>query len=144
MTVSGEVGGEDAFRSGIVGQYAGSAGWLWVVQFVQRGDDDDGDYLMAVDENATCFCFGCRGNDVLQGFANDLDGSVEWRASGGGVAEVEDSGEATACLGEDEVSCVQFDVEDHVACVELDDCVGMGMEVVHKLCAFFLSFGCCC
>ena len=37
---------------------------------------------------------------------NDLDGAVERRASGGGVAEVEDAGNATACLGEDEVRCV--------------------------------------
>ena len=29
----------------------------------------------------------------------EVDGSVEWRASGGGVAEVEDAGDATACLG---------------------------------------------
>ena len=33
-----------------------------------------------------------------RGFANDLDGSIEQRASGGGVAEVEYAGDATACL----------------------------------------------
>ena len=73
-----------------------------------------------------------------------MDGTIERRASGGGVAEVEDAGDATACLGEDEVSCVRFDVEDHVACVESDDCVGVGMEVVHEVCAFCLSVDCCC
>ena len=92
-----EVGGEDAFRGGVVSRYAGSAGWLWVVEFEQHGDD--GECLLAADENAACFCFGCGGNDVLQGFANDLDGSVERRASVGGVDEVEDDGDATACLG---------------------------------------------
>ena len=92
-----EVGSEDAFCGGIVGRYAGSAGWLWVVEFGHRGDD--GDCLLAADEDATCFCFGYGGNDVLQGFENDLNGSVDRMASGGGVAEVEDSGNATACLG---------------------------------------------
>ena len=68
-----------------------------MVEFGQRGDD--GDFLLAANEDAACFCFGCRGNNVLQGFANDLDGSVERRASGGGIAEVEDAGNANACLG---------------------------------------------
>ena len=63
----------------------GSAVWLWVVEFGQRGDD--GDCLLAANEDAVCFCFGCGGNDVLQGFANDLDGAVEQRASDGGVSE---------------------------------------------------------
>ena len=66
----------------------------------------DGDCLLAADEDAACFCFGCGGDNVLQVFFNDLDGAVERRASGGGVAEVVDAGDATACLGEDEVSCV--------------------------------------
>ena len=136
------MGGEDAFRGGVVGLYAGSSGWLLVAEFRQRGDD--GDCLLASNGDAICLCFGCGGDNVLEGFKNALDGAVEWRASGGGVAEVEDAGDATECLGEDEVSCVRFDVEDHVACVELDDCVGVGMEVVHELCAFFLSVGCCC
>ena len=73
-------------------------------EFGQCGDD--GDCLLATDEDVACFCFGCGGENVLQGFANDLDVAVERRAPGGGVAEVEDSGDATACLGEDEVSCV--------------------------------------
>ena len=68
-----------------------------VVEFRQSGDDED--CLLAADEDAACFCFGCGGNDVLQGFSNDSGGSVERRASGGGVAEVEDAGNATACLG---------------------------------------------
>ena len=135
-----EVSGEDAFRGGVVGRYAGSACWLLVVEFRQRGDD--GDCLLAANEDAACLCFGCGGDDVLEGFANDLDGAVERRASGVVVAEVEDAGDATACLGEDEVSCVLLDVEDHVACVESDDCVGVGMEVVHELCAFCFSVGC--
>ena len=92
-----EVRGEDAFHGGVVGRYAGSAGWLWVVEFGQCGDD--GDCLLAADEDAACFCFGCGGDDVLQGFENDLDGYIDWRASGGGVAEVEDAGDETACLG---------------------------------------------
>ena len=92
-----EVGDEDAFCGEIVGRYAGYAGWLSVVDFGQRGDD--GDCLLAANEDAACFCFGCRGNDFLQGFVNDLDGSVQQRASRGGVAEVEDAGDATACLG---------------------------------------------
>ena len=99
---------------------------------------------MAADEDAACLCFGYGGDNVLDGFTNDLDGAVERKVSGGGVAEVEDAGNATACLGEDKVSCVRFDVEDHVDCVESDDCVGVGMEVVHELCAFCLSVGCCC
>ena len=70
---------------------------LWVVEFGQCGDDGNG--LLAADKDATCFCFGCGGNNVLQGFANNLDGSVERRSSGGGVAEVEDAGDATECLG---------------------------------------------
>ena len=70
---------------------------MWVVEFKQHGDD--GDFLLAADEDAACLCFGWEGNDVLQGFANDLDGSVEQRESGGGVAEVEDAGDVTACLG---------------------------------------------
>ena len=67
-----------------------------MVEFGQCGDD--GDCLLAADEDATCFCFcfDCGGDDVLQGFANDLDGAVEPRASGGSVAEVEDAGDATA------------------------------------------------
>ena len=44
----------------------------------------------------------------MEAFANELDGAVERRASGGGVADVEDSGDATVCLGEDEVSCVRL------------------------------------
>ena len=127
--------GEDAFHGGVVVQYAGSDGWLLVVEFGQRGDD--GDCLLAADEDAICFYFGFGGDNVLEGFANGLDGDIEQRASGVCIAEVEDSGNETAYLGEDEVSCVQFDVEDHVACVESDDCVGVGMEVVHELCAFF-------
>ena len=67
-----------------------------MLEFGQCGDD--GDYLLATDEDAACFCFGCRGNDFLYGFANNLDGSVERRVSGGGVDEVEDAGYATACL----------------------------------------------
>ena len=63
-------------------------------EFGQCGDD--GDCLVAANEDAACFYFGCGGDDVLQGFANDLDGAVERRASGGGVAEVEVSGDATA------------------------------------------------
>ena len=113
-----------------------------MVEFRQRGDD--GDCLLAANEDAACFCFVCGGDDVLEGFTNDLDGTVERRASCGGVAELEGAGDTTACLGEDEVSCVRFDVEDHVACVESDNCVGVGMEVVHELCAFRLSVGCCC
>ena len=68
-----------------------------MAEFVQRSDD--GDCLLAADEDAAYFCFGCGGNDVLQGFVNDLDGSVERRASVGGVAKVEDAGNATVCLG---------------------------------------------
>ena len=92
-----EVSGEDAFRGGVVGRYAGSAGWLSVVDFVQCGDD--GDCLLAADEDAACFCFGCGRDDVLQGFSNDLDGAVERRASGSGIAEVEDADDVTVCLG---------------------------------------------
>ena len=92
-----EVSGEDAFRGGVVGRYAGSAGWLLVVESGQFGDD--GDCMLAVDEDVTCLCFGCGGDGVLEGFTNDLDGAVERRVSGGGVAEVEDAGDATACLG---------------------------------------------
>ena len=33
-----------------------------------------------------------------RGFADDLDGAVERRASDGGVSEVEDAGDSTACL----------------------------------------------
>ena len=73
-----------------------------------------------------------------------MDGAVERRAYSGGVAEVEDAGDATAWLGEDKVSCVRFEVEDHVACVESEDRVRVGMEVVHELCTFCLSVGCCC
>ena len=62
--------------------------------------------MLAADEDAACFCFGCGGDDFLQGFSNDLDGAVERRASGGGVYEVEDADNMTSCLGEDEVSCV--------------------------------------
>ena len=58
-----EVSGEDAFPGGIVGRYAVSFGWLWVVELGQC--DDDGDCLLATDEDATCFCFGCGGNNVL-------------------------------------------------------------------------------
>ena len=75
-----------------------------MVEFRQCGDD--GDCLLASDEDAACFCFGCGGDDVLEGFENDLDGAVERRASSGGVSELEDAGDVTACLGEDEVSCV--------------------------------------
>ena len=67
------------------------------VEFGQCVDDED--CLMAANEDSACFCFGCGGDDVLQGFANDLDGAVERRASGGGVAEVEDAVKATVCLG---------------------------------------------
>ena len=58
-----EVSSEEAFRSGIVGRYEVSFGWLWGVEFGQCGDY--GDCLMATDEDAACFCFGCGGNDVL-------------------------------------------------------------------------------
>ena len=58
-----EVSGEDAFCGVIVGRCAVSFGWLWVVEFEQCGDD--GDYLLATDEYAACFCFGCGGNYVL-------------------------------------------------------------------------------
>ena len=75
-----------------------------MVGFRQCGDD--GDCLMAADEDAACFYFGCRGDDVLKSFANDLYGTVERRSSGSGVAEVEDADNATACLGEDKVDCV--------------------------------------
>ena len=68
-----------------------------MVEFEQCGDD--GDCLLAADEDAACFYFGCRGDDVLQGFTNDLDGAVERRASEGCVVEAEDAGDATACLG---------------------------------------------
>ena len=113
-----------------------------MVEFGQCGDD--GDCLLAADEDAACFYFGCRGDNVLEVFTNDLDGAVERRASGCGVAEVEDSGDATTCHGEDKVSCVRFDLEDYVDCMESDDSVEVGMEVVHELCAFYLSVGCCC
>ena len=68
-----------------------------MVEFRQCGDD--GYCLLAADEDATCFCLGCGGDDVLQGFENDLDSAVERRASRGGVAEVEDADDATVCLG---------------------------------------------
>ena len=58
-----EVSDEDNFHDGTVGRYAGSAGWLWVVELGQCGDD--GDCLLAADEDAACFCFGCGGDDVL-------------------------------------------------------------------------------
>ena len=58
-----EVSGDDAFDDVIVGQYAVSFGWLWVVEFGQCGDD--GDCLLDADEYAACFCFGYGGNDVL-------------------------------------------------------------------------------
>ena len=92
-----EVDGEDVFRGGVVIRYVGSDGWLWVVEFGQHGDD--GNCLLAADEDAACFCFGCEGKYVLQGFANNVDSSVEWRASGVSVAEVEDADDAAACLG---------------------------------------------
>ena len=111
-----EVGSGDAFCGGVVGQYAGSAGWLLVVEFGQRGDD--GDCLLAADKDAACLYFSCGGDNVLEGFKNDLDGTVEQRASRGGVDEIEDAGDATEWLGEDEVSCVRLDVKDHVACME--------------------------
>ena len=61
-----EVGSEDAFRGGVVGRYADSAGWLSVVEFGQCGDD--GDCLLAADEDSDCFCFGYRGDHVLEFF----------------------------------------------------------------------------
>ena len=67
-----------------MGRYVGSDGWLLVVEFGQCGDD--GDCVLAADEDDASFCFSCGGDDVLQGFANDLDGAVERRASDGGVA----------------------------------------------------------
>ena len=70
-----------------------------MVDFGQCGDD--GYCLLAANEDAAYFCLGCGRDKVLKGFANDLDGAVEKSASGGGVAEVEDCGDATACLGED-------------------------------------------
>ena len=57
------------------------------------------DYLLDADEDAACFCFGCGGENVLEGFANDLYGAFERRVSVGGVAELEDAGDTTACLG---------------------------------------------
>ena len=54
--------------------------------------------LVTLNLSVVCCCFGCGEDNVLQGFANDLDGAVERRASGGGVAEVEDSGNVTSCL----------------------------------------------
>ena len=86
-----EVRGEDALRGGVVGRYA--AGWFSVVEFGQCGHD--GGCLVAANEDAACFCFVCGGDDILQGFANDLVGAVERRASRGGVAEVEDAGDST-------------------------------------------------
>ena len=74
-----------------------------MVEFGQCGDD--GDCLVAADEDAACLCFGYGGDDVLQGFTNDLDSTIERRASGGGISEVEDAGDATACLWEEEVIC---------------------------------------
>ena len=58
-----EVSGENAFCGGIFGRYAVSFGWLWVVEFGQCGDD--GDCLLATDEYAAYFCFGCGGNYFL-------------------------------------------------------------------------------
>ena len=68
-----------------------------MVEFGQHGDD--GDCLLAADEDAAYLCFGYRGDDVLEGFANDLDGAVKRRASAGGFSEVEYDGDATVCLG---------------------------------------------
>ena len=48
-----EVSGEDAFCGEIVGRYLVSFGWLWVVEFGQCSDD--GDCLLATDEDAACF-----------------------------------------------------------------------------------------
>ena len=58
-----------------------------------------GDCMLATNEDAACFFFGGGGDNVLQGFTDELDGAVERRDSGVGVAEVEDAGDATACLG---------------------------------------------
>ena len=58
-----EFSGEDAFCGGIFGRYTVPFGWLWVVEFRQCGDD--GDCLLATNEDAAYFCFGCRGNIVL-------------------------------------------------------------------------------
>ena len=58
-----EVSGEDAFHGGIVGRYAISVGWLWVVEFGQCGDY--GGCLLAIDEDAACFCLGFGGNNVF-------------------------------------------------------------------------------
>ena len=76
----------------------------WWLNFGQSSHDED--CLLAADKDAACLCFGCRRDNVLEGFTNDLYGAVERKAFGGGVAEVEDAGEATACLGEEEVICV--------------------------------------
>ena len=58
-----EISSEDAFGGGIFSRYAVSFGWLWVIELVPCGDD--GDCLLAADEDAACFCFGCGVNNVF-------------------------------------------------------------------------------
>ena len=72
--------------------------------------------VLGICEYAACFCFGSGGDDILEGFAEDVDDAVEaWADSGRAfVTEIEDAGNSAAGFGEDEVRCVGFDVEDHV------------------------------
>ena len=121
-----KVGGEDAAGGGVVGGDSGAIFGLEVFELEKSGDDLDG--MLGVHEDTAGFGFGCGGDDIFEGLAEDVDdavefGSLAWRAF---VAEVENAGGAASGFGEDEVGGIGFNVEDHVAGVVAD--FGLGVR----------------
>ena len=90
--------------------------------------------------DATSFGFGGRGDDVFDSLAEDIEGAIDSVASFPAEVIVGCSSASSSRL--DEVGGVGGCFEDHVAGVVSDDCVWVGMKVVHEHVSLVECIGC--
>ena len=74
-----------------------------------------------------------------------MDGAVgfgSWLHRVGLIGEKKETGGSTASVGQDQVRCLGNDAEYHIACMEADDGVRMGGEIIEQHLAGFGSLLC--
>ena len=98
----------DGFGAALLDSVVGNAHCAFVVgdewgrrlgpsHFAKRSLDGTG--LLAIEEEATDFGFSCRGHDIVQDPANDMNGAVEGGVGGRRAVKEEEPAHAGASVG---------------------------------------------
>ena len=108
--------------------------------------DMNGSGTLIAHVDASTFSFSCRGHDVFDSIAHDVDGVVVHRLgmSSWIMAEDEPGSGTGVSLGKDERGGSGLKLEDHVACKVSKDDVRVVMKIVHQHLDFGVCIGSCC